>query len=83
MVTNSEHSQETNICTKIVQYVATLEPINKAFIVSLLGSGTGRTRRLARWVAHGVITDVRVIDPVRDIDRVYLFSRTDLDVEIL
>lgn len=66
-----------------MQYVAALEPINKASIVSLLGSGTGRTRRLARWVAHGVITDARVIDPVRRMDPVYLLSRTDLNVETL
>jgi hypothetical protein len=64
-----------------VQYVAVLEPVNKAFVVSLLGSGTGRTRRLARWVAHAIITDARVIDPVRD--KGPLFSRTDLKVEIL
>ncbi|KAJ7770139.1 hypothetical protein DFH07DRAFT_768691 [Mycena maculata] len=31
-------------------------PINKAHLVALLAGGSGRTTRIARWVAHAVIT---------------------------
>lgn len=53
--------QESTICTRILKYASTLQPVNRAYIVSLLGSGTGRTRRIARWVAHGIITDKNVV----------------------
>jgi hypothetical protein len=42
---------------RVLNYTATLEPINKAYIVSVFEGGSGRTRRLARWIAHAIITD--------------------------
>ncbi|RDB24989.1 hypothetical protein Hypma_007853 [Hypsizygus marmoreus] len=48
---------ESTICTRVLKHVSNLEPINKAFIVSLLGAGIGRTRRMARWIANSIISD--------------------------
>lgn len=48
---------ESAICTSLLRYTSVLEPINKAFIVSVLEGGSGRTRRLAQWIAYAIITD--------------------------
>ncbi|KAJ7924900.1 hypothetical protein B0H13DRAFT_1976627 [Mycena leptocephala] len=46
---------ETTICNKLVKFVSDLQPINKAHLIALLAGGSGRTSRIARWVAHAVI----------------------------
>ncbi|KAK7057112.1 VWFA domain-containing protein [Favolaschia claudopus] len=48
---------EAAVCNKLVQYLADLQPINKAHLFSLLHGGSGRTSRIARWVAHAVIAN--------------------------
>ncbi|KAG6849823.1 hypothetical protein H0H93_004632 [Arthromyces matolae] len=48
---------ESNICSKVLMHLTTLRPVNKAHIIGIFGSGCGRTQRIARWIAHGVITD--------------------------
>ncbi|KAJ7703109.1 hypothetical protein B0H17DRAFT_1127442 [Mycena rosella] len=47
---------ETTICNKLVKFASDLQPINKAQLVTLLAGGTGRSARIARWVAHAVLT---------------------------
>ncbi|KAF5380445.1 hypothetical protein D9615_004477 [Tricholomella constricta] len=64
---------ESTICTRLLKYVSTLEPVNKAYIVALLGSGIGRTQRIARWVAHGIITNKQAISLKRYTDLPPLF----------
>jgi hypothetical protein len=56
--------KESAICTRVLSYTLALEPINKAYIVSILEGGSGRTRRLARWIAHAIITDKRTVAAV-------------------
>ncbi|GLB37490.1 hypothetical protein LshimejAT787_0405410 [Lyophyllum shimeji] len=58
-------SLESTICTGVLKYVSTVEPVNKAYITGLFGSGSGRTRRIARWIAHGIITDNQIVTPKR------------------
>ncbi|KAG6845920.1 hypothetical protein H0H87_000726 [Tephrocybe sp. NHM501043] len=58
-------SVETSICTKVLNYLSTLEPVNKAYITALFASGCGRTRRIGRWIAHAVITDKATVSPKR------------------
>jgi hypothetical protein len=50
---------------RMLNYTSTLDPINKAYMVSVLEGGSGRTRRLARWIAHAIITDESTIAAVR------------------
>ncbi|KAJ7084483.1 hypothetical protein B0H15DRAFT_399988 [Mycena belliarum] len=47
---------ETNICNKLLNFACDLEPINKAQVMTLLAGGSGRSSRIARWVAHGILT---------------------------
>ncbi|KAF9462477.1 hypothetical protein BDZ94DRAFT_1261462 [Collybia nuda] len=49
-------SLEATICTKILRYATEQTPVNKAFIMNILAAGTGRTRRIARWTAHALVT---------------------------
>ncbi|KAF8070514.1 hypothetical protein FPV67DRAFT_1756091 [Lyophyllum atratum] len=58
-------SIESAVCTRVLKYVSTVEPVNQAYITALLGSGSGRTRRIARWVAHGIITNKQATNPQR------------------
>ncbi|KAG6903046.1 hypothetical protein C0995_007479 [Termitomyces sp. Mi166 len=58
-------SLESTICSKILKYLSTLEPVNKAYITALFASGCGRTRRIGRWIAYGIITDKLDLSPVR------------------
>ncbi|KAJ7287443.1 hypothetical protein C8J57DRAFT_1495884 [Mycena rebaudengoi] len=46
---------ETTICNRLIKFTSELDPINKAQVVSLLAGGSGRTARIARWVAHSII----------------------------
>ncbi|KAJ7188145.1 hypothetical protein C8R46DRAFT_1341018 [Mycena filopes] len=52
---------EIAICNKIIKFVSDVDPINKARVVALLAGGSGRTARIAQWVAHGVITKSNAI----------------------
>ncbi|KAG5342717.1 hypothetical protein C0989_010685 [Termitomyces sp. Mn162] len=56
---------ESTVCTKLLKYLSTSEPVNKAYIIGLFGSGCGRTRRIGRWIAHSVITDKLDVSPQR------------------
>ncbi|KAJ7497381.1 hypothetical protein FB451DRAFT_1211251 [Mycena latifolia] len=47
---------ESSICTKLVNFASDLQPINKAQLVTLLAGGSGRSARIARWVAHAILT---------------------------
>ncbi|KAJ7783268.1 hypothetical protein B0H16DRAFT_486848 [Mycena metata] len=47
---------ETTICNKLIKFVSDFQPINKAHLVALLARGSGRTARIAQWVAYAVIT---------------------------
>ncbi|KAG6911113.1 hypothetical protein DXG01_003853 [Tephrocybe rancida] len=58
-------SIESIVCTKTVKYLSTLEPVNKAYIVALFGSGCGRTRRIGRWIAHAIIANKSIVSPKR------------------
>ncbi|KAG5726394.1 hypothetical protein E4T56_gene9334 [Termitomyces sp. T112] len=58
-------SLESTVCTKLLKYLSTSEPVNKAYIIGLFGSGCGRTRRIGRWIAHSVITDKLDVSPQR------------------
>ncbi|KAJ6625558.1 hypothetical protein B0H10DRAFT_2211860 [Mycena sp. CBHHK59/15] len=53
--------QETAICNRLIQFCASLEPINKAHVMSFLAGGSGRTARIARWVAHSIIADIATL----------------------
>ncbi|KAG6841874.1 hypothetical protein C0991_005604 [Blastosporella zonata] len=59
-------SIESAVCTKVLKYLSTLEPVNKAYITALFGSGSGRTRRIGRWIAHAIITNKTHVPPVRN-----------------
>ncbi|KAJ6499214.1 hypothetical protein C8R45DRAFT_108118 [Mycena sanguinolenta] len=52
---------ETTICNKIIKFLSVLQPINKAHVIGLLAGGSGRTSRIARWVAHAVLTKLTTI----------------------
>ncbi|KAG6832609.1 hypothetical protein H0H92_014445 [Tricholoma furcatifolium] len=56
---------EAVICTKVLKYISTLEPVNKAYITALFGSGCGRARRIGRWIAHGIVTDKSTVSSKR------------------
>ncbi|TFK44769.1 hypothetical protein BDQ12DRAFT_673543 [Crucibulum laeve] len=48
---------EVAICNKVLTCIVGYKPINKAHILSFLAEGSGRTRRIARWVAHAIIAE--------------------------
>ncbi|KAJ7178458.1 hypothetical protein C8R43DRAFT_460335 [Mycena crocata] len=52
---------ETTICNKLIQFLLDLQPVNKALFVDLLAGGSHRTSRIARWVAHAVITQAKSV----------------------
>ncbi|KAJ7045604.1 hypothetical protein C8F04DRAFT_1065455 [Mycena alexandri] len=52
---------ETILCNKLIELVSDFQPINKAHLVALLARGSGRTARIAQWVAHAVITKSNAI----------------------
>ncbi|KAG5648504.1 hypothetical protein DXG03_003115 [Asterophora parasitica] len=52
---------EPTICTRLLKYMTTLQPVNKAYISALFGSGTGRTQRIARWIANGIIINAQTV----------------------
>ncbi|KAF8210364.1 hypothetical protein K438DRAFT_2011771 [Mycena galopus ATCC 62051] len=56
---------ETGICNKIIKFLSDLQPINKAHLIGLLAGGSGRTSRIARWVAHAVLTKSTSIPPAQ------------------
>lgn len=51
------------MCNKALKFSANLTPINKAHFISFLSGGCGRTVRIARWLAHGLLlgTDVSAV----------------------
>jgi hypothetical protein len=57
--------QETTICNKLINFVSDLQPINKTYLIARLAAGSGRTSRIARWVAHAVVTKHTAISVVR------------------
>ncbi|KAF9012393.1 hypothetical protein BDQ17DRAFT_1343807 [Cyathus striatus] len=46
---------ETAVVNKALTISKKYEPVNKAYLVSYLASGAGRTRRIAQWIAHCMI----------------------------
>ncbi|KAJ7680414.1 hypothetical protein DFH06DRAFT_416511 [Mycena polygramma] len=56
---------ETIACNKLIKFASNLQPINKAYLVALLAAGSGRTARIARWVAHAVIIKSSAISVAR------------------
>jgi hypothetical protein len=45
------------MCTKLLKFACKLTPVNKSLFVSFLsGGGSVRTKRIARYVAHGLLT---------------------------
>ncbi|KAF9263235.1 hypothetical protein L218DRAFT_999587 [Marasmius fiardii PR-910] len=49
--------QEAKVCSKLLQLISTLTPINRAHAVSIFAGGDGRTLRIARWVSHHLILE--------------------------
>lgn len=56
--------QETTICNKLIKFASDLQPINKAQLVTLLAGGSGRSARIARWVAHAILTKSMTVSAV-------------------
>ncbi|KAK0212746.1 hypothetical protein DFS33DRAFT_62064 [Desarmillaria ectypa] len=49
-------SIESRICSKVAKHALDLTPINKAHMISFISAGTGRAQRIARNIAHCVLT---------------------------
>ncbi|KAJ7217972.1 hypothetical protein GGX14DRAFT_598937 [Mycena pura] len=47
---------EAILCNKLIKSVSDLDPSNKSHCIALLAGGSGCTARIARWVAHAVVT---------------------------
>lgn len=56
--------QETTICNKLIKFASDLQPINKAQLVTLLAGGSGRSARIARWVAHAILAKSMTVSAV-------------------
>ncbi|KAK0485894.1 hypothetical protein IW261DRAFT_759419 [Armillaria novae-zelandiae] len=54
---------ESRICSKVAKHALNLTPINKAHMISFISAGTGRTQRIARNIAHCVLTGTESISP--------------------
>ncbi|KAH7913893.1 hypothetical protein BJ138DRAFT_1144969 [Hygrophoropsis aurantiaca] len=46
----------TGLVTKLAEYTTSLTPINKAYLLSFLSSGSGRTRFISQWLAYAILT---------------------------
>ncbi|KAH7927129.1 hypothetical protein BV22DRAFT_1127611 [Leucogyrophana mollusca] len=55
---------ETALVRKLVEYASSLTPVNKAHLLSFLGSGSGRTRRISQWLAYALLVE----EPVKATD---------------
>jgi hypothetical protein len=49
------------MCTNLLKFSSNFGPINKSLFVSFLGRGSGRARRIGRWLAHGLLTSKQII----------------------
>ncbi|KAJ6587010.1 hypothetical protein DFH09DRAFT_242193 [Mycena vulgaris] len=58
---------ETAICNKLLKFASNLQPINKAQLVTFLAGGSGRSARIARWVAHAVLTKSTTVEVDSDL----------------
>ncbi|KAK0241695.1 hypothetical protein EDD85DRAFT_411137 [Armillaria nabsnona] len=56
-------SIESRICSKVAKHALYLTPINKAHMISFISAGTGRAQRIARNIAHCVLTGTESISP--------------------
>ncbi|KAK0195505.1 hypothetical protein F5146DRAFT_1025875 [Armillaria mellea] len=56
-------SIESHICSKVAKHALNLTPINKAHMISFISAGTGRAQRIARNIAHCVLTETESISP--------------------
>ncbi|KAK0461171.1 uncharacterized protein EV420DRAFT_1530696 [Desarmillaria tabescens] len=54
-------SIESRICSKVAKHALDLTPINKAHMISFISAGTGRAQRIARNIAHCVLTGTESI----------------------
>ncbi|KAK0504673.1 hypothetical protein EDD18DRAFT_308278 [Armillaria luteobubalina] len=54
---------ESRICSKVAKHALSLTPINKAHMISFISAGTGRAQRIARNIAHCVLTETESISP--------------------
>ncbi|KAF8664360.1 hypothetical protein AX16_000732 [Volvariella volvacea WC 439] len=46
---------EVAVCNKVLAYISPMEPVNQAYLLSFLTSGTGTARRVASWIANSVL----------------------------
>ncbi|KAJ7446146.1 hypothetical protein B0H11DRAFT_2337325 [Mycena galericulata] len=76
---------ETAICNKVIKFASGLQPINKAQLVALLAGGSGRTARIARWVAHAIITKSMTVSAAKynDLPPLILLLEQALSPEIV
>ncbi|PBK74447.1 hypothetical protein ARMSODRAFT_952092 [Armillaria solidipes] len=56
-------SIESRICSKVAKHALNLTPINKAHMISFISAGTGRAQRIARNIAHCVLTGTESLSP--------------------
>ncbi|KAL0571150.1 hypothetical protein V5O48_010805 [Marasmius crinis-equi] len=48
---------ESTICSKALQFIEPLTPINRAHVISIFAAGSGRTLRIARWISYSLILE--------------------------
>ncbi|KAF8844378.1 hypothetical protein BDN67DRAFT_770368 [Paxillus ammoniavirescens] len=59
---------------KVLKFARGLNAVNKARLVSFFGSGGGRTRHIAQWLAYGVLipTSIKLTEQLPPLDRLIL-----------
>jgi len=61
------NSQEAPVFAKLMKFTSKLTPINKAHLLSFMGGAHPRTRRLARYLAYGLLVGEEVVLEASDI----------------
>lgn len=56
---------EARICSKLLNCISTCQPINKAYLLSFLAAGTGRSLRIARYAAFSIVTEQATVTPAQ------------------
>ena len=70
------HLQEISLCTALVKFASTLAPINQVQVISFFSGGCGRSRIIARRIAHTLLVAKPHVSLVS-----YIYSRIDQNTE--
>ncbi|KAK7441999.1 hypothetical protein VKT23_016277 [Stygiomarasmius scandens] len=52
---------EIGICNRILEYISDSAAVNQVRAISLLANGSGRTARIARWIAYACISNKTLV----------------------